>query len=296
MRQTRIVFVLAAALLAAVGTARAQEDSSSDEAFLAGEQQPAEPQEPAGETGAGEGDEEIGEEEAFLTGQQTEEQKLLAEPETEAGTTLAEDPETPFFSVGGRFRWLVIPDWFIGMFGVDIKYDSALLINNLAGGAEFTYRKDGFDITAAVWFAGLGWDGYISFKGSGEEHNSWEVVENDIKSLLLTVDFIWSTDIVDWFAVTYGAGLGLGIPFGDIIRTEATQVSGGTRPCSGPGGDAWCNQDEEYNEIYDLPTGIIPWVNLLAGMRFKPHRHVAIYVDTGFGLGFQAGVRAGYIF
>ncbi|HUT78952.1 MAG TPA: hypothetical protein VM285_14740, partial [Polyangia bacterium] len=191
------------------------------------------------------------------------------------------------------------PDWFIKMFGVDLlsKNPTALLINNVAGGAEFTYRKDGFDITAAAWFIGLSWDGGVSFKGKSEDGNSWEVVTNDMQALLLTVDFIWSTEITDWFAVTYGAGLGLGIPWGDIIRTEATQASNGLSRCAGKEDpDPWCNDDEEYFETYKVPTGIIPWVNLLLGMRFKPHRHVALYADMGFGLGFQSGVRAAYVF
>ena len=41
---------------------------------------------------------------------------------------------------------------------------------------------------------------------------------------------------------------------------------------------------------------VIPWINFLAGMRFKPHRNVHIYVDGGFGIGFQVGTRVGYIF
>jgi hypothetical protein len=40
----------------------------------------------------------------------------------------------------------------------------------------------------------------------------------------------------------------------------------------------------------------VPWINFLFGLRFKPHRNVALYVDAGFGLGFQLGVRGGYVF
>jgi len=229
----------------------------------------------------------------------SEEEAALAAPEVDPDTLRAEEPGRAYYSVGGRFRWIVIPDWF--MFGADVKSrnSTALLISNLAGGAEFTYRKDGFDVTAAVWYAGFNWDGDVSFKDKNEGVNAWEVVTNDIRAILLTVDFIWSTSITDWFAVTYGAGLGLGIPWGEIIRTEATAASGGLDRCAGPGnpaGDAGCPDDGEYYETYDIPTRIIPWVNLLLGMRFKIHRHAAIYADMGFGLGFQSGLRAAYIF
>ncbi len=243
------------------------------------------------------------EDQAFLT--DTEKAEIEA-PEEEKDIGRLEDPNTPYFSVGGRFRWIMIPEWFIKMFGVDAKraseYESSLpLISSVGGGAEFTYRKGGFDITAAVWYVNLGWKDPISFKGSDESGGSWEVISNDLQGILITADFIWSTSITDWVAITYGAGIGLGIPFGDIIRNEARQGDGdeeeGVYPCDGEEDeDPWCSDDEEYGVVYDIPTKIIPWINLLVGARFKPHRHVAIYVDGGFGLGFQLGVRAGYIF
>jgi len=249
------------------------------------------------------GGEETGEEptgdDTFLTGEQTQEEQMLAPPET-ADTGLAEDPKTPYFSVGPRLRWLMVPSWFIGMFGVDIKQADHLLASNVGVGAEFTYRKDSFDITTAIWWVGLGWDGRISFKESGEDANSWEVVQNTMSSILISGDFIWSSPITDWFAITYGAGIGIGIPIGEIRRDEARSDIEpiGTHPCEeGPTeADDGCNEGENYNEVYKLPTGIVPWLNFLAGMRFKPHKHVAIYVDTGFGIGFQLGLRGGYIF
>jgi hypothetical protein len=236
--------------------------------------------------------------EAFLT--DTEEAEIEA-PAVEKDVGLAEDPQKPYFSVGLRLRWIMIPEWFIKMFGVDTTRPSGTgsalpLISNIGVGPEFTYRKDGFDITAAIWYAGLGWNDSISFKGSGEDGNSWEVIENDLHAILITVDFMWSTSIKDWFAIIYGAGLGLGIPWGDIIRTEATEESNGTEKCLNENDpDPWCNPDEQYGVTYDK-LKVIPWINFLAGARFKPHRHFVIYVDGGFGMGFQIGTRAGYIF
>ena len=239
------------------------------------------------------------EDQAFLT--DTEEAEIEA-PEVEKDVGLDEDPKKPYFSVGLRARWIMIPEWFIKIFGVDTTRpsgtESALpLISNIGVGPEFTYRKDGFDITVAVWYAGLGWDDPISFKGSDNDGNSWEVVENSLNAILITADFIWSTSFTNWFAITYGAGLGAGITWGDVIRTEATQLSSGARPCvdgeNDP--DPWCQPDEEYGIMYDK-LKVVPWIELLLGVRFKPHRNVAIYIDGGFGLGFQMGGRVGYIF
>lgn len=243
---------------------------------------------------------------AFLEGKQTEEEKLLAAPEVDKEAARAEEPGKAYFLLGARLRWIMIPTWFIDMFGVDIRSRDSrhLLINNVGAGAEFTYRKDGLDITAAIWWVGLRWKDGVAFKESGEEPNSWEVVTNDLSSLLFSVDFIWSTSFTDWFAITYGAGLGIGVPIAPdnapFVRTESRNPDPLT-PCTAAdrddGDDSdWCAEGEEYGEVYKLPTGIVPWINFLFGLRFKPHRNVALYVDAGFGLGFQLGVRGGYVF
>ncbi len=250
---------------------------------------------PAEEEAAGEQDE------AFLT--DTEKAEIEA-PEEEKNIGLHEDPDTPYFSVGARLRWIMIPEWFVNMFGVATRNtsDSALpLVSNVGAGPEFIYRKGGFDITVAIWYAGLGWDDTISFKEKGEDDNSWEVVDNSMHAILITADFMWSTSFTDWFAIIYGAGLGLGIPWGDIIRTEATGENF-TEKCpdrcetDNCTNEMWtCERGEEYGKTYEK-LKVIPWINFLGGVRFKPHRHVAIYVDGGFGMGFQIGTRVGYIF
>ena len=242
------------------------------------------------------------EDNAFLTDTEKAE---IEPPAQEKNIGRREDPKQPLFSVGARVRWLMIPEWFIKMFGVSTATTSSSklpLVSNVGVGPEFTYRKDGFDITAAIWYAGLSFSRPISFKEKGEDNDSWEVVENDLKAILITADFLWSTSITDWFAITYGAGLGLGIPFpkDGLKRTEARTDIGdpiGTVKCKTveEGTRPGCGKNEEYEESYDK-LKVIPWINFLVGTRFKPHRHVAIYVDGGFGLGFQVGTRVGYIF
>ncbi len=222
---------------------------------------------------------------------------------------LKEDPEDKLFYLGARLRWIMIPEWFIRMFGVDAKqherYRTSLpLVSNVGAGAEFIYRKDRFDITAAIWYAGLGWDP-ISLKQRSEPDYSYEVVENTMRSILFTADFIWSTSFLDWFAITYGLGVGFGVRWGDIVRTEASEESDYFEKCEGPNSetganDRGCAADSdgdygEYGVTYEK-FKVFPWLEFLFGFRFKPHEHVAIYVDGGFGLGFQLGLRSGYIF
>ncbi len=252
---------------------------------------------------------------------QSEEQEFLGEqensgipaPAKDPNKGLKENPEDKIFAVGLRLRWIMIPEWFIKMFGVETRqapeHERGLpLISNVGVGPEFIYRKDRFDITAAIWYVGLGWNP-ISMKGEGESEESWEVIENDMRGILFTADFIWSTAILDWFAITYGVGLGLGVRWGDVKETEArrqgidpnTGNPVGDRewydPCSGyePNVAGCVEADGEYGKTYDK-FKVFPWIEFLVGMRFKPHRHVSVYVDGGFSLGFQVGLRTQYVF
>ncbi|MBN2801502.1 MAG: hypothetical protein JXR91_00255 [Deltaproteobacteria bacterium] len=212
--------------------------------------------------------------------------------------SLHEEPGKAYHSVGMRLRWIFVPKWMISMFGVDIQGRNLgkPLVSNLGIGAEYTYRKDNFDITAAIWWAGLDWDGDISFKQKSEPPQSWEVVSSNLSALLFTADFIWSTPIRDWVAITYGVGVGFGIGIGELHRDEATVASGGLDRCPGPNtGDSGCVTPGEFDVVYDK-IKVVPWINFLVGARFKPHEHMAIYVDGGFGVGFQMGIRGGYIF
>ncbi len=245
---------------------------------------------------------------SFLAGQeqQSEDQKALAAPAQAEDTSRAEDPSKAYYLAGLRLRWIMVPKWFIDMFGVDsmTKDGRNLLINNAGVGGEFTYRKDGLDITASIWWVGLSWDGGVAFKESSKSANSWEVVTNNLSSLLFSVDFVWSTSLTDWFAFTYGVGIGIGIPISSgnkpFVRTESKFTDSPLTPCGdgdwSPNATNGCVNGEQDHEVYKLPTGIVPWINLLGGMRFKVSRHWAVYTDFGFGIGFQAGVRGGYIF
>ncbi|MBN2531178.1 MAG: hypothetical protein JXR76_32645 [Deltaproteobacteria bacterium] len=228
-------------------------------------------------------------------------------PPPQSGGGLAETPGVGYHSVGMRFRWIFLPKWFITMFGVNINAQNEKhpLISNLGFGVEYTYRKDNFDITAAIWGAQLDWEDPIYFKNGGEPESSWTEVRNGMSALLFTADFIWSTPITEMVAITYGVGVGMGITVGgDIIQTEAYRDDDGVlHPCDGAGNPGtmadndqpYCEEGGEYHDVYDkLP--VVPWINLLVGARIKPHEHFAIYVDTGFGIGFQMGIRGGYIF
>ena len=235
---------------------------------------------------------------AFLS---NAEQAEIAAPEAEQDVGLVESPGSSYLGLGARMRWIMIPGWLVEALGPELKSrsESTLpLISSWGVGPELTYRRDGFDVTVAFVYATLGWDGDISVKKEGGEGDSWEVVNNDLSTVLLSADFIWSREVVEWMQLTFGLGIGVGWPLGDIRRTEATQASNGFEPCDGPSEDPWCGEREDYNAVYDVPTKIVPWIEILGGFRIKAHRHLVFYPEAGIGLPalFQLGLRGEYLF
>ena len=100
------VCALGAGLLFVQPSAAQTED---DDSFLSGVSDES-------ETAQGE----TGKDDAFLGDAETSE---IDAPVTEedVGLGLREEPGKPYFALGARARWIMIPQWFVKMFGADIR-------------------------------------------------------------------------------------------------------------------------------------------------------------------------------
>lgn len=302
-----VAAVLSGALVAS--TAWAQEAGEPAEPAAAGAEGGGEATPPPAE-GAATGED--AEAEAFLTG--TEQAEIEA-PEEEEGIGWEEPPDMRFWMVGIRYRTIFVPGWLLNAFfdfpGTESDQLSGPFIANHAAGVEFTTRKNNFSITGAVWWAGF----WSAEAGQAYEPRAFlameegdptdpEYIESTISLLMFTADFVFSTMFTDWFGITYGAGLGVGINLGgEVIRTEAAVEGGEYVRCAGPGvpDGSYCEArggaDDGYYGTADTRVWpVYPWVNLLLGLRFKAFRHLEVNVDGGVGLGFLLGFRVNYIF
>lgn len=148
-----------------------------------------------------------------------------------------EDPEQAYYFLGATYRHNFIPSFILELF-----MDDATPANNPNIGAEFIYRRDGFDIAAGISYSQYYVDG--PFRASGDPETDIEFFDSNLAAVFGTVTFLWSTEFNDIFALQYGLGLGVGVTFGDMIRAEAYPNRGGTdgnravrgfSECAGPG-------------------------------------------------------------
>lgn len=211
----------------------------------------------------------------------------------------AEEENKPYYFLGARFRLLWIPSFLVNLFADVEDWPGAI---NPGTGLEFTYRKNRFDIVAALW-----WQGFSAtpgfMKGQGDMSSEMEQIRPGLNAFYLSADFLWSYPFNDIVAFTYGAGLGVGLVTGSLIRTEAFSQGGSWHKCSGPGsgeGDssAYCEVGGHYgvdeaDSGGDVPP-VVPWIALDLGLRIKPHRNFMMRVDLGIGLGFFLGVSGNY--
>lgn len=224
-----------------------------------------------------------------------------------------EDPTGEYYFLGLFYRHVFIPEFIIDLFT-----DESTGASNPAFGAEFTYRKGGFDIIGSLWWMGAGVEG--AFRGSGDPDTETEWIDSSLSVLYISGTFLWSTEFSEMFALEYGVSLGVGLVLGSMTRTEAHRTGGDWQPCNGPGNpssgeycettvapttpDGLCNGDgghycEEgkWSDGGDVPN-VVPWLAIpQIALRFKPVRQFMMRIEGGFGFpGFFLGAAANYGF
>jgi hypothetical protein len=210
-----------------------------------------------------------------------------------------DDPNSPvekqnvtYRFVGARFRYVIIPKFYMGLFG-----DGGATVGVPAFGPEFTIRKNGFEYVLSAMYASYAMDP-TPFKSKTDAADAWEIVDTNIKALYLMSDFLWSSELDPKFSVVYGAGFGVAAVFGDIHRVQATPGSGGVddpytyKACAAPGAGQFCGNDNNHYGDYTEPSWanggskpiIFPWLSLQTGFRFKPAKQFMGRIDIGWNL------------
>lgn len=227
---------------------------------------------------------------------------------------VGETPGKTYLFVGARYRNMVIPKFMQNLFA-----DGGESLYAHTPGVEFAIRRDAFEYQL---FAQLGLFSMsdVPFKGTSDGDDAWELIDADYQILFLGSDFMWSTDeFAPGFSLTYGAGVGLGIVFGELRRTQAYDSTdpGLTRPtdidslerCLGSGQPLaaanYCNPNNNHYGGYVEPSWaeggssplIFPWIAGNFGVRYKAHRNFVAHAELGLmptgmflGLGAQYGL------
>lgn len=222
-----------------------------------------------------------------------------------------EDPHTGYWFFGAFYRQIIVPTFMQRLF-----VEGGATASNPAFGLEATHRKDNFDITMSLWWAGFSFD--APYRASGDPVTDTELVDGNTSAIFASAAFMWSTPFNDMFALEYGLDVGLGVVLGHVTRTEAYPSSaagnnGGFLRCRGVG-----DPDVSYCDGPNVPDGmtggsygatarswvdggsvpnIVPWLAIPhIALRFKPIHQFMMRLDAGFGLGFFFGLAANYGF
>lgn len=251
-------------------------------------------------------------------------------PQAAAVPTAAVEEETPIatavvqpssrapnvsYGVAARLRWVSVPAWLLNLFT-----KNNVPLSTYSVGAEVFRRKGEFELIGSIAYTNLSppdgnWLGrghdasvdtdYVQFKGLG-------LIGAD-------VTFVWHSFFNDWVGMHYGAGLGIGIVTGQMLRTSngsgCTDANAGNVDACHPIGAACMNGVCSDTSLAALGPGMdnpatphrfvdnnvppaLPIVNVLVGVDFRlPHvRGWEAKIEGGFYDAFFAGGSVGYTF
>jgi hypothetical protein len=225
---------------------------------------------------------------------------------------------TVSYGVAARWRWVSVPKWMLNLFTTE-----NMPLSSQAFGFEFMRRKGEFDMILSVGYQFMGpSDGNWLGKSHDPAIDTDYVQFRNFGMVGIDASFVWHSFLNEWFGLHYGAGLGLGIMTGDILRTSnfgcTPENAGDTTQCYPRYVDSCqsatgCSEAElaktMNNTGMDQPTTprrfadpnvppVIPIVNVLVGIDFRlPRvRGWEAKLEGGFYNAFFLGGGVGYTF
>ena len=233
------------------------------------------------------------------------------------------------YGLAFRFRWVSVPSWFLGLFT-----QKSRPLSSYGYALEGFRRKRDRDDPNRTWelSVAIGYqdmsppDGYWLGKGKDIAQDTDLVQAKNFSLITMDAASVSLQYFSRYFGIHYGAGLGLAVVRGKILRTSAqydpttgqfnVRQPGGGPPGYGPGkqicdAQAKCDpallsasagtDQGPYNAHQFQETsipGAIPIINLLFGLDFPipDARGLEFRVEGGFFDAFFIGGTAGYAF
>jgi hypothetical protein len=253
----------------------------------------------------------------------------LAEPAPEAGTVTSTAATTEVanaakYGVAFRFRWVTVPGWFLKLFTVKNQP-----LSSYSYALEGYRRKRDKDDPNRTWelVVGIGYqnmspsDGYWLGKGKDPTVDADLVQFRNFGLITMDAAFVSRQYFSRYFGIHYGAGLGLAVVRGKVLRTSA-QYDGqnySVHQAGTTGGNGViCTADAKCNEALLVETegrkdngpgdphrfqensipGAVPIINLLFGLDFPipDAKGLEFRVEGGFFDAFFLGGTMGYVF
>lgn len=225
------------------------------------------------------------------------------------------------YGLGIRVRWISVPSWFLGLFtqkSVPLSsYSYALEGYRRKVDRDDPHRT--WELSAAVGFQNMSpSDGYWLGKGKDPNQDTDLVQARDFSLITMDAAFISRQYFSPYFGIHYGAGLGLAVVRGKILRTSATYDPATGQYTVISNGNQICDVNAKCNEAALVATqtgpdggptnphrfqetsvpGAIPIINLLFGLDFPipDAKGLEFRIEGGFYDAFFIGGTAGYVF
>lgn len=238
----------------------------------------------------------------------------LAVSEEPPAAAVQPNPNQAVYGGGLRARWVTLPGWFLGMF----TKKNVPLKSSYGFAGEFFRRKGDMDIVVGLSYQKMGPpDGNWLGIGKAASEETDLVQFRNFAFASADVAFVWHLAFNDYIGMHYGAGFGLAIVTGEVLRTSAANCTeanaGDTSMCRPnvcpPSGctetllqategnvDTGPNDPHRFKEK-SIP-GAIPILNVLLGFNFKipEFKGFEMRLEGGFYNAFFLGTAVGYAF
>jgi hypothetical protein len=220
------------------------------------------------------------------------------------------------YGVATQLRWITIPAFVLNLF---TKQNVPL--SSWGTGFQFFRRRGNFDFAISLTYVNLSpADGNWLGKGRDPANDTDFVQFRSLAMYGADASFIWHSNFTDWFGIHYGAGIGIGIITGDILRTSndntlCTEANAGNLAQCHPKavsctGSSCSEQDlrnlgagpdspaEPHRFIENSVPAAVPIVNMVAGVDFRlPQvRGWEAKLEGGFYNALFLGGAVGYSF
>jgi hypothetical protein len=242
---------------------------------------------------------------------------------TETGAAAVKAVDIPHYGLALRWRWVSVPGWFLGLF---TKKNSPLSTFNCFA-LEGFWRKHDKEDHNRTWeiMVSVGYQNMSPPDGYWLGKSKQLTIDTDLVQVrglgLITMDaaYVLRQYFSPYFGIHYGAGLGLGVVRGKVLRTSAT-CDPVTEKCqvivpgTCGGANPPCTEDQlqattaSYNgnesvidphrfEETSVPSAL-PIINLLFGLDFPipDAKGLEFHLEAGFYDAFFVGLSGGYVF
>ncbi len=194
--------------------------------------------------------------------------------------------------VNFRGRYEFLPDsllniWYETHAGETIQRPK---VNAYSLGLEFDVRnKEANGIFYVDYMSSLIKPGYWDDIDSPPDYLDGEYIQpQNFGVVMIGADYAYELHATNWFSVMFGAGLGVAIKTGDLVKWEPGGNVGNTDPNCGAtapayeralglsdGGDACANDG-----VKDIPT-VLPVLDINLGVRFNIDDHASVRLEGG---------------